>query len=55
MMNDLEQQNTPKEFMSSSFGDNKADKTNELNDSMTIVETNKDEYSQTIHNIGGNE
>lgn len=54
-MNELEQTNTLKDFMSGSFGDNKANKSNELNESMSIMETSQDEYSQAIHNIGGAE
>lgn len=53
-MNQLEQTNEPREMMTTSFGENKLDKSMELNDSMTIKETGKDDYSQTLHSLGGN-
>ena len=51
-MNELEQTNTPKDFMGESFGDNKANKSNELNESMCITETSQHGNSEAIHNIG---
>lgn len=53
-MNDLEAKNTTRSMMKSSYGDSKADKSSELNDSMTISEGSRDEYEKTLHNIGGN-
>ena len=44
MMNDLEQTNETRSMMKGSYQDNKLDKSNELNESMTIKETSKDEY-----------
>lgn len=52
-MNQLEQTNENRSMMKSSFGDQKLDKSNELNDSMTINESSRDEYESTLHNIGG--
>lgn len=52
-MNDLELENKNKGFMKSTYGDNKMDKSNELNESMTISPSPQDEYTRTIHNIGG--
>lgn len=47
--------NTPKDFMTTSFGDEKANKSTELNEGMSIVENTQDEYEQTLHNLGGKE
>lgn len=46
--------NTMKSMMKSTYGDDKLNKVNELNESMTI-DTNKgeDEYTRKIKNIGG--
>lgn len=52
-MNELEQKNDTRSFMKSNTGDNKVDKSNELNDSMTINQSSRDEYESTLHNIGG--
>lgn len=52
-MNDLEQTNATKSMMKSNYGDTKADKSNELNESMTLNEGSRDEYENTLHNIGG--
>ena len=40
-------------MMKGSYQDDKLDKSNELNESMTISEASRDEYEQTIHSIGG--
>lgn len=53
-MNNLEAKNENRSMTKDSFGDHKADKSQELNDSMTINEGSRDEYTRTIHNIGGN-
>lgn len=50
---DLEEKNTVKDNMKSSYGDDKLDKSNELNDSMTINEASRDEYENKLHNLGG--
>lgn len=47
------EQNTMREMMNSSYGDEKADKSRELNKSMTIKNTSPDEYTRKIMNIGG--
>jgi len=53
-MKDLEQTNETRSMMKGlTFGDYKADKSNELNASMTINEGSRDEYESTLHNIGG--
>lgn len=54
-MNDLEQTNETRSMMKGSYQDNKLDKSNELNESMTINEQSRDEYEQTLHTLGGNE
>lgn len=52
-MKDLEQNNSMRSMMNSSYGETKVDKSNELNESMTINEGSRDEYESTLHNIGG--
>lgn len=43
------------EFMKSHYNDEKLDKSNELNNTMTIKETTQaDEYTQKLQNLGGN-
>lgn len=51
---DNRETNTMRGMMKSDYGDNKLNKGNELNDTMTI-DTNKgqDEYTRKIKNIGG--
>lgn len=49
------EQNQTKEFMSTSFGDEKLSKEMELNSTMSISPQTRDEYEQKIKNIGGNE
>lgn len=46
---------TNKSFMKSHNGEEKLDKTNQLNSSMTIKETPQDEYTRKIHNLGGSQ
>lgn len=53
-MNDLEQTNEARSMMKGSYNDNKLDKSNELNESMTINEASRDEYEQKLHSLGGN-
>lgn len=50
---DLEGTNETRSFTKDGYGDNRLDKSNELNDSMTISEKSRDEYTQTLHNLGG--
>ena len=52
-MNELEQTNETRSMMKGSYQDHKLDKSNELNESMTISEASKDEYEQTLHTLGG--
>ena len=52
-MNQLEQTNETRSMMKGSYNDTKLDKSNELNDSMTINEASRDEYESTLHSIGG--
>ena len=52
-MNDLEQKNENRSFMKGTYEDHKLDKSSELNDSMTINESSRDEYEQKLHNLGG--
>ena len=52
-MKELEQTNETRSMMKGSYQDNKLDKSNELNESMTISEASKDEYEQTLHTLGG--
>jgi len=54
-MVDLNATNETRSFMKSDQGDVKLDKSNELNESMTIAETDADEYENTINSIGGNQ
>lgn len=48
--------NNMRSFMKSeTFGDEKLDKKEELNETMTVTQNAQDEYTRKIHNIGGNE
>ncbi len=40
-------------MMKSSYGEEKADKSNELNSTMTIQNTSADEYTRKIMSLGG--
>lgn len=51
----LEQQNSMRNMMKSDYGDNKLDKSKELNETMSITKKSGDQYTKKIHNIGGNE
>ena len=42
-------------FTQSSYGNDKLDKSKELNSDMTIKETSPDEYTNKLENLGGNE
>ena len=52
-MNELEQTNDTRSMMKSDFNDTKVDKSNELNESMTINEQSRDEYENQLHTMGG--
>ena len=54
-MNELEQTNDTRSMMKGSYQDNKLDKSNELNDAMTISEASRDEFEQTLHTLGGSQ
>ena len=54
-MNELEQTNETRSMMKGSYQDNKLDKSNELNDAMTISEASRDEFEQTLHTLGGSQ
>lgn len=45
--------NAPRDFLPDSFGDNKINKSMELNSSMSIAAEGADEYEQRIRNLGG--
>jgi len=49
----MENKNETRSMMQSNYGDNKLDKSKELNESMTIKQTSPDEYTRKINNIGG--
>lgn len=52
-MHNLQAENETRSMMRTDFGFQKADKSKELNNSMTISEQSRDEYESTLHNIGG--
>lgn len=51
----MEKENSMKNFIKSDYGDEKLDKSNELNESMSISSSSQDEYTKKIYNIGGSE
>lgn len=51
----MEQTNEARTMMGEGYGDNRMDKSIELNDTMTINENSRDEYTETLHNLGGKE
>lgn len=52
-MKDLTAENENRSMMKTDYGDEKVDKSNELNETMTISEQSRDEYEQAAHNLGG--
>ena len=55
-MNELHLENETRSMMKGSYQDHKLDKSNELNDSMTIDHSSRDEFENKLHNLqGGNE
>src|SRR5699024_2986549 len=54
-MKGLDQENENRSMMKTTYNDNRVDKSNELNDTMTLNEGSRDEYENTIHNLGGNQ
>ena len=49
------EKNTMREMTSTSYGDQRLDKSQELNDSMTIGNNGADEYEKQIFSLGGKE
>lgn len=49
----LESKNEMRSMMKGNYEDHKLDKSNELNESMTINPASRDEYERTISNLGG--
>lgn len=49
------EKNTMREMTSTSYGDQRLDKSQELNDSMTIFNNCADEYERKIFTLGGTE
>lgn len=54
-MNQLEQKNETKSFMKGTYEDNRLDKSKELNETMSISNSERDEYEKKIHSLGGNQ
>ena len=52
-MHKLEDKNIMKSMMKTDYNDEKLNKSDELNDTMTIKNTSPDEYTRKIKNIGG--
>ena len=52
-MNELEQKNENRSMMPGSYNDSRLDKSKELNSSMTINESSRDEYESKLHSLGG--
>lgn len=52
-MNQLDQTNENRSMMKGSYSDTRLDKSNELNESMTLNEGSRDEYESTLHTLGG--
>lgn len=48
-------ENETRSFSSTNYGDDKLDKSRELNQTMSIRNSEPDEYEKKIHNIGGGE
>lgn len=46
-------ENKMKDFTTSSFGDSKLSKENELNASMSVTNDSRDEYASKIASLGG--
>src|SRR5699024_644544 len=55
IMKGIDQENENRSMMKTTYNDNRVDKSNELNDTMTLNEGSRDEYENTIHNLGGNQ
>lgn len=49
----VDESNEMRSMMKGNYEDHKLDKSNELNESMSIDNRSRDKYEQTIHNIGG--
>ena len=51
-MNELEQKNENRSMMPGSYNDSRLDKSKELNSTMTINESSRDEYESKLHSLG---
>lgn len=49
------EENKMRSMMKSTYGDVKLDKSEELNESMSVNNSSQDEYTRKLHNIGGSE
>lgn len=49
----VDEGNEMRSMMKGNYEDHKLDKSNELNENMSIDNRSRDNYEQTIHNIGG--
>lgn len=47
------EENNLRGFMKNNYGDDKLDKSQELNESMSIRESSPDDYTRKIRNLGG--
>lgn len=54
MKHEIGIENNTRDMMKSHYGDEKINKSDELNESMSISNSSRDEYTQKIHSIGGN-
>ena len=52
-MKQLESTNDNRSMMKGTYQDTKLDKSNELNETMSIQEQAPDEYEKKLHNLGG--
>lgn len=48
------EENKMRDFMKSDYGDNKVDKSSELNETMSITEQAPDDYTKKINSIEDN-
>lgn len=51
----LEEKNQTRSMMKTDYGDEKLDKSDELNETMSIKHSEPDKYTKQIKNIGGRE
>lgn len=53
-MENQTQFNQPRDFMKSNYGDEKYNKSTELNNSMSVENQAPDEYTKKLENLNGN-